>query len=370
MDWNDDELGDHLDDADGYHYEMVGRDLADMPEQDIEDDSDSDTEQGTEEGIEEGNDFGIDLGVSETVFADLETDVLANEEAELDPDLIGEGDGLSGDEGQAWERESEPNVDALSGAFVLDDALAAQIEGSLNTSELMALTEEAREFYNVRLVEINGGIRPFGEREDVDLWLRHVRQGRRHWAKDRRSTVSPLGNSREYQVRAALDAGEKAEADAIRYRKKKAEGDLTRKPASEKELAQKCHEHCLYKVRQARKTKAFRSLLDEGEVELFEASAYDEAKVAYMAKNLSKVIEAAQREERKARTRGVKSIMLQRGIGKTQANRIWNEMEERIKELLTIIQKGPDAYNTQVEINQFITEMAEIKAAMREHSQQ
>lgn len=351
MDWHDDELGDHGDDHDASHYEQAGGDLADI--------SDSD--------IEQGRDVGIEFGVSDSTFADLEPE--ADDTADLDPDEIGDGDGLSGDEGQADDYEArlqgETDLDALGGSFVLDDALARQIEGSLNTSEMISLAEEAHEFYGVRLIEINGRIKPYGDPEDVQLWLRHVRQGRRHWSKDRRTTVAPLGNSREYGVKDKQDAIEKSWYDRERYQRQKAEG-LTRKPTS-KSVEQRCHEHCQRKVRAARKTERFRSLLDEDEVKAFEDRVYDEAKVTYMANHLAKEIEAAQKEERKARARGVKSIQLQRGIGRTQANKLWNEMEQRVEELLEIIQKGPNAYNTQKEIDEYAQELAETMAAMREH---
>lgn len=357
MEWHDDELGDHLDDHDGSHYEQVGGDLADIPDTDIE----------------SGKDIGIDLGVGEQSFADLEPE--PEPDTELDLDELGDGEGtsgapVSGDEPGAhdheWDKAQDPSVDDLGGFIVLDDNVAAQLEGSLNTNELMTLVEEAREFYSVRLVEVNGIIKPFGEPDDVQLWLLHVRQGRRHWSKDRRTLLSPLSNSREYQVKASQDAAEKAEYDRQRYRRNKAEGNLPSK--AEKDIQRRCHEHCLRRVRAARKTPAFRECLDEDDVKVFEARVYDEAQVAYMSKHLAKGIEAAHKEERKARARGIKSIMLQRGIGKTQANRLWNEMEKRVEELLAIVARGPDAYNTQKEIDEYQQEIAETMAAMREHS--
>lgn len=358
MEWHgDDDLGDHLDDHDGSHYEQAGGDLADIADFDIE----------------SGKDIGIDLAVSERSFADLEIEDATDTELDLDSiedGTVASGAPVTGDEPGAQDHESQnPSVGDLGGFTVLDENIAAQIEGSLNTNELMTLVEEAREFYAVRLVEVNGRIKPFGDYEDVQLWLRHVRQGRRHWSKDRRTTFSPMRNSREYQIKVMRDAAEKAERDRERYLRKKFEGTLPRKSAAEKELAQKCHEHCLRKVRAARKTPAFRECMDEDDVKVFEARVYDEAQVAYMSKHLAKGLDAAHKEERKARARGIKSIMLQRGVGKSYANRLWNEMEERVEELLVIVAKGPDAYNTKKEIEEAQQEIAETMAAMREHQQ-
>lgn len=359
MDWNDDELGDHLDDADGSYFEQAGGDLADISDQDIE----------------KGKDVGIELGVTEQAFADLEPEA-ADEALEIDPDAIGDGEGTSGDEGGAvdtqWEKEREPDIENLEGSVVLSDALASQLEGSLNTSEMMSLIEEAREHYGVRLLEINGRMKPFGEPEDVQKFLKAFQSSRRYMTADGRHEFSDWKNSREYRVADKINLVIKAAEQRDRDRFNRLIGK--KRVKKERTIEERVEEGVKRKVRDVRRTsEEFRSIKLKDDRDRY----IDRLEVEHRAKLTAKYEREAERAKDKAtkdalkvtkaeRSHALKIIAAQTGKSELTARRKLDDLIARLTEINTILSEPPNALHTVSDRRKLQDEAEMINARLRD----
>ena len=356
MDWNDDELGDHLDDADGSYFEQAGGDLADISDQDIE----------------KGKDVGIDLGVTEQAFADLEPEA-QDEELEHDPDSVGDGEGTSGDEGGAqdeqWEKEKEPDIEALDG-LILDDALASQLEGSLNTSEIMSLIEEAREHYGVRLLEINGRMKPFGEPEDVQKFLKDFVASRMYMTPDGRHEFSDWQNRREYLAADKRTLIIKAAEQRDRDRFNRLIGKGKKRVKKERTIEERVEEGVKRKVRDVRRTsEEFLSLPTKEAKDRY----LDQLRVEHGARLRAKYERAAEKATKEAmkvtkaeRSHALKIIAAETGKSELTARRKLDDLITRLTEINTILSEPPNALHTVSDRKKLQDEAEMINARLRD----
>ena len=357
MDWNDDELGDHLDDADGSYFEQAGGDLADISDQDIE----------------KGKDVGIDLGVTEQAFADLEPEP-ADEEIEHDPDSVGDGEGTSGDEGGAqdeqWEKEKEPDIENLEGSVVLSDALASQLEGSLNTSEMMSLIEEARVHYGVRLVEVNGRLKPFGEPADVQEFLKAFQSSRRYMTADGRIEFSDWQNRREYLAADKRNLIIKAAEQSDRDRFNRLIGKGKKRVKKDRTIEERVEEGVKRKVRDVRRTsEEFLSLPTKEAKDRY----LDQLKVEHGAKLRAKYERAAEKATKEAikvtkaeRSHALKIIAAETGKSELTARRKLDDLITRLTEINTILSEPPNALHTVSDRRKLQDEAEMINARLRD----
>jgi hypothetical protein len=356
MDWNDDELGDHLDDADGSYYEQAG-DLAEITDQDIA----------------QGKDVGITFGVSEPAFADLEPEA-ADEALEIDPNAIGDGEGTSGDEGGAWdeqwEKEREPDIENLEGSIVLSDALASQLEGSLNTSEWMSMIEEAREFYKVRLVEINGRMKPFGEPADVQEFLKAFQSSRRYMTADGRIEFSDWQNRREYLTNEKRSLVIKAAEQRDRDRFNRLISKGKKRIKKNRTVEERVEDGVKRKVREVRRTsEEFRSLTTIEAKERY----IDQLTVEHGAKLRAKYERAAEKATKEARkvtkaerSHALKIIAAETGKSELTARRKLDDLITRLTEINTILSEPPNALHTKSDRKKLQDEAEMINARLRD----